>query len=47
LFGHGGGSAGGHRTAARAEITLDQLKREMKGLATPERFFERKIKSFK
>lgn len=47
LFGHAGGSAGGHRTAARAEIALDRLKGEMNGRAALERFFERKIKTFR
>jgi len=47
LFGNLGGSAGGHRSAARAEIPLENIIQETKGKIEPGRFVSAKLKGMK
>jgi len=44
LFGHWGGSAGGHAAAARAEIPLSMIGTEMKGISDLARFVRQNLK---
>lgn len=46
LFGKWG-SAGGHRSAARAEIPLDEIRKDTKGRFKPESFVLRNLKNLK
>jgi len=45
FFGHWGGSAGGHRSAARAEITLEAIKKELKGRTDLAQFVMNRLKT--
>ncbi len=47
LFGRWGGSAGGHRNAARAEVPMDAVLREMKGEIELEPFILKSLKELK
>ncbi len=47
LFGHLGGSAGGHKSAARAEIALEKINEVTKGQPNLGRFVLKKIKDLK
>jgi len=46
-FGHWGGLAGGHRSAARAEIPLEMLRRELKDRSDIARFVMNTLKTVK
>jgi nanoRNase/pAp phosphatase (c-di-AMP/oligoRNAs hydrolase) len=46
LFGKWG-SAGGHKSAARAEIPLDEIGKETKGRLKPENFVLKHLKRIK
>lgn len=45
LFGHWGGLAGGHRSAARAEIPLEVISKEIKGRSNIAKFVINKLKT--
>ncbi len=47
LFGHLGGSAGGHKSAARAEIPLEEINKETKGRSNIAKFIVDRIKTVK
>lgn len=47
VFGHLGASAGGHRSAARAEIPLEHIVKEAKGVKQVERFILKLLKGSK
>jgi nanoRNase/pAp phosphatase (c-di-AMP/oligoRNAs hydrolase) len=47
LFKQWGGSAGGHRSAARAEIPLDAVSKEIKGMSNIAKFIIKRLKTLK
>jgi nanoRNase/pAp phosphatase (c-di-AMP/oligoRNAs hydrolase) len=47
LFGHWGGFGGGHRDAARAEVPLEKIKKDIKGRANLGKFVLENLKGLK